>query len=141
MAGNDILKKSSLSITQGRTELLRVLFNAHLPLSVKEIEDMIKTSCNRSTIYRNLNTLLEKGIVNRILADGMVKYKYAGDERQRQPTEGHVHFKCDICCKVFCLHDALVQLYTLPEGYIRKENQFLIVGTCQECNQINGVKR
>jgi Fur family transcriptional regulator, ferric uptake regulator len=130
MTGSQILKTSNLSITSGRLEILRVLVEARLPLSEKEIEKSMISGCNRTTVYRNLTTLADKGIIHRVLAEGVVKYKYISDNGHE-----HVHFKCRGCKQVTCLHEIPVQDYSLPEGFIGKENQFLVVGVCKQCNQ------
>jgi Fur family transcriptional regulator, ferric uptake regulator len=133
MHNNEILKNNNLSITTKRMEILKVLTNAQIPLSEKEIESILKIDCNRTTIYRNLNALVNKGILHRIMADGAVKYKFIQKGVSHKSDE-HVHFKCDICNMVVCMPDMPVQFYSLPKGFTGTENQFLILGVCRECN-------
>lgn len=134
MTYNEILKKSRMSITAHRVELLRVLTKARFPLSEKEIEDILRNECNRTTIYRNLSRLVDKGIVYRIAANGAVKYKFSGMGKNDLRYGEHVHFQCDKCHKVLCMHDLPVQSYSLPAGFTGRESQFLVVGICRECN-------
>ena len=44
----------------------KFLINSEFPLSEKDIEEKMGKSCNRTTIYRNLSTLVMKGLVQRI---------------------------------------------------------------------------
>ena len=134
MINNEILKKSNLSVTSHRIGLLRILKEARFPLSEREIEKLLDQECNKTTIYRNLNKLVEKGIVHRIVADSAVKYKYVDFLNNYNGFNEHVHFQCDQCQQIMCLNDVPVQPYALPEGYTGKENQFMIVGVCSECN-------
>ena len=135
MSVNDVLKKQNLSLTSSRIEILSILAGAKKPLSEKEIEERMDLECNRTTIYRNLSTLFQRGIIYRIIADGALKYKYPQTITEQENFNKHVHFKCTACNSLICLHDIPVQPYSLPEGFTGKENQFLIVGICRECNR------
>ncbi len=132
-----ILKTSDLSLTKSRLRLLDVLEEACIPLSEKDIEARMGQSCNRTTIYRNLNVMAGKGIVQRILSDDSVKYKLSVciNAEDKKMSE-HIHFQCRSCNRVICLEDLRIKDYVLPEGYSKIENQFLIVGICKECNYV-----
>ena len=134
MIVHDVLKNQNLSLTSNRIEILSILAGAKKPLSEKEIEEKMEVDCNRTTIYRNLGILLQKGIIYRIIAEGALKYKYPQTITEQEKFNKHVHFKCTQCESLICLHDIPVQPYSLPEGFTGNENQFLIVGICRECN-------
>jgi Fur family ferric uptake transcriptional regulator len=130
----ELLKDYGLSRTEGRLSLLQALFEADIPMSEKEIERIMPDKINRTTIYRNLNSLSEKGIIQRILSDEAIKYKLNLKHLQNNEQE-HVHFQCRLCNRVICMEELKVQEYKLPEGYDKIENQFLIVGICKDCNE------
>jgi Fur family ferric uptake transcriptional regulator len=136
MEARKLLKSYRLSLTKSRLMLLEVLENSALPLSERDIEEEMGRACDRTTIYRNLGTLVEKGLVQRILSDNSVKYKLLCDSGREKKMHDHVHFQCRICNRVVCLEDLKVRDYDLPKGYLKIENQFLIVGICKDCNHV-----
>jgi Fur family ferric uptake transcriptional regulator len=107
---------------------------AEIPLSEKDIEIRMDGCCNRTTIYRNLTSLVSKGIIQRIISGDSQKYKLLNDRVSKKKKQDHVHFQCNSCNKLICLEDLMVKDYVLPEGFTRLENQFLIVGLCKDCN-------
>jgi len=131
----ELLKSSQLSITQSRILLLRILSETKLPLSGKEIENLMMSKCDRATIYRNLNAFTGKGIIQRILSDDALKFKMAQSNDKHEKDMDHIHFQCNKCHKVICLEELLVKDYQLPKGFSKIENQFLVVGICKNCNE------
>ncbi len=93
----------------------------------------MKGICNRTTIYRNLNSLVEKKIVHRILSEDAVKYKLVAGSTGNGKKFDHVHFECKKCNTTFCFEELPVQDYKLPEGFKKLENQFIILGICKDC--------
>jgi Fur family ferric uptake transcriptional regulator len=134
MPFQELLKNRELSHTRSRVRLMEVLSEAALPLSEMEIEERMKGECNRTTIYRNLSALLNKGMVQRIIAGNAFKYKLLPFNDTKRPAHDHVHFKCTRCNQLVCLQEIMVKDYSLPEGYRKTENQFLILGLCKNCN-------
>ncbi len=132
---NELLKKHSFSRTEGRLKLLETLNKADCPLSEKEIERMMPAGINKTTIYRNLNSLSEKGITQRIISGDSLKYKLNNSLLDNKDSPEHVHFQCTACNRVICMEDIEIQDYDLPGGYDKIENQFLIIGICKECNE------
>lgn len=130
-----LLRTHQFSLTESRITLLKTLSEAELPLSEKEIEKQMRMQFNRTTIYRNLNSLSEKGIIQRIVSDDCIKYKLNTSIINNHSEPDHIHFKCKGCNRVYCLEDLKVKDYPLPEGFNKIENQFLIVGICKDCNE------
>jgi Fur family ferric uptake transcriptional regulator len=115
-------------------ELLNVLSSCKQAVSEKEIEVLMNGISNRTTIYRNLNSLVEKNIVHRILSEEAIKYKLVNGQKEKGKRPDHVHFDCKRCNTTFCLEELSVQDFQLPEGFTRLENQFIIVGICKNCS-------
>lgn len=135
MDHQEILKRSKLSLTSKRMNLLNILSGCKQAISEKELEALMQGNCNRTTIYRNLNSLVEKKIVHRILSDDAVKYKLIKETGRKESGKksDHVHFECRCCNVTYCMEDLTVQDYKLPEGFSKIENQFLIFGICKNC--------
>jgi len=133
MEHTEILKIHNLSLTNHRIELLSVLATCERAITEKELEALMNGNCNRTTIYRNLNSLVEKKIVHRILSGEAVKYKLLQGKKEGGKKTDHVHFDCTICNTTFCLEEISIQDFKLPEGFTKHENQFIIFGTCKNC--------
>ena len=129
MNHREILRNSKLSLTSHRMELLDILSGCEKAISEKELEFLMKGNCNRTTIYRNLNSLVEKKLVHRILSDDSIKYKLVSGK-----IPDHVHFDCKYCNTTFCLEELSIQDFKLPEGFTKLENQFIIFGICKNCS-------
>lgn len=129
-----LLADQGLSKTKTRVKILHLLMRSDLPLSGKDICNGLTSKCDKSTVYRTLNSLYEKDLLQRVIIDYEVKYTLRDKHHASStPEPDHVHFKCMNCEKVMCMTDLLVKDYALPEGFVKKENQFLIIGTCKEC--------
>jgi Fur family ferric uptake transcriptional regulator len=133
MNHQEILKSSKLSLTNHRIELLNILSGCKQAISEKELELLMNGNCNRTTIYRNLNSLVEKKIVHRILSGEAVKYKLVTGKKENGKKFDHVHFDCTSCNTTYCLEELAVQDFKLPEGFTKTENQFIIFGICKNC--------
>ncbi len=132
----EILRSSNLSLTSHRIELLNVLSGCKQAINEKELELLMNGTCNRTTIYRNLNSLVDKKIVHRILSKEAVKYKLVTGNVESGKKSDHVHFECRSCKTTFCLEELSVQDYNLPEGFTKLENQFVIFGICKNCGYV-----
>jgi len=125
-----LLRDYHLSLTDQRIKLLSVLAGSGFAMTEKEIEEQMKGTCNKTTIYRNLTSLVKKKIVHRILSDEAIRYKLVQNDLDYNE---HAHFQCRRCNTTFCMEDIPVQDYKLPEGFRMIENQFLILGICKDC--------
>ena len=128
-----VLKRNKLSLTTHRIELLNVLSGCKRAVTEKELEILMKGNCNRTTIYRNLNSLVEKNIVHRILSEEAVKFKLVSGKPAFGKKADHLHFECKECNNTFCFEELLVEDFKLPEGFTKIENQFIILGICKNC--------
>jgi len=133
MSSKEILKAEKLSLTSHRIELLNLLSGCKQAITEKELEVLMKGKCNRTTIYRNLNSLVDKKIVHRILSGEAVKYKLIRNSLGSSISNDHVHFECKYCNTTFCMEELTIEDFNLPEGFTRLENQFIIFGICKNC--------
>ena len=134
MTPEKLLLSQKLSKTKTRVNILNLLMFSDTPLSGKDICKGLTSKCDKSTVYRTLNSLFEKNLLQRIIIDHEVKYALRDKHHAAaEPQPDHVHFKCIKCEKVICMTDLLVKDYVLPKGFVKKENQFLIIGICKEC--------
>jgi Fur family ferric uptake transcriptional regulator len=62
----DILKKNQLSVTEGRKKILDLFLTSPGALAHADIEKSTDASFDRVTVYRTLQTFVEKGIIHNI---------------------------------------------------------------------------
>lgn len=129
-----ILEMNGLSKTRNRMNILNVLKHSSYPLSGREIKGSLSEKCDKSTVHRTLNSLFERQILQRIIIDHEVKYALRTNHKSKiGQNKDHLHFKCTLCNKLFCLTEIVVKDFNLPDGFVKEENQFLVFGKCNEC--------
>ena len=130
-----ILEKYSLKNTQLRQKMLGRFLEADSALSHKDIEDRLAADFDRVTIYRNLKSFEERGIIHLVRSDQNVALYAICHENcsDQHHLDSHVHFKCQICEKTFCLDKIEIPEISLPEGYSISELSYLAIGKCEEC--------
>jgi Fur family transcriptional regulator, ferric uptake regulator len=129
------LKKHHLRHTKSRVKILEVFSTTNKALSQQDIENKIGSYCDRATIYRTINSFVEKGVLHKIIDEGMLT-KYALCEEacsHNEHNHNHAHFKCGVCNETSCLHEIKIQFSELPKGYSYEESNLLIKGLCPNC--------
>ena len=131
-----ILKKHDLRLTDSRLEILDIFLNRKFAISHAFIEEFLKSSHDRVTIYRTLYSFLEKGIIHKVLDEGgSTKYALCNDNCDiHHHHDNHVHFKCLVCGETTCIDNIHIPPIQLPSGYSAKETGILIQGVCVHCN-------
>lgn len=130
-----ILKQNHLSITGSRQKILDLFFSSDGALSHADIEKSTGESFDRVTVYRTLQTFVEKGIIHLIpTTDNSIKYGLCkNDCAPGHHHDNHVHFICGECEKTICLDDVNIPVVKLPEGFIPNRSEMVVTGTCGEC--------
>jgi Fur family ferric uptake transcriptional regulator len=133
---NRLLKTFRLRSTPTRQEILHLFIKKDYALSHSDIENEIADDIDRVTVYRTLKTFTDRGLIHKVLDDGgSLKYALCSEAcSATQHRHDHVHFKCTVCGQTNCLK-VEIPCIKLPEGYIAKEVNLLIQGTCQNCSQ------
>ncbi|MFA9290522.1 MAG: Fur family transcriptional regulator, partial [Solirubrobacteraceae bacterium] len=98
-----------------------------------EIQKSLDGLCDRVTIYRVLERLMEEGVIHKIVnVDGVVKYAGCHSCSEKH-HHNHIHFSCQKCKSVTCLEDVKPS-FKLPENYIVSEVNFTLSGLCPQCS-------
>ena len=131
----EILKRNQLSVTESRCKILELFRNNNAALAHADIEKKTGEHFDRVTIYRTLQTFVEKGIVHTIpTADNSVLYALCKDEcTEGHHHDNHVHFICDNCGTTYCLENITIPTLTLPKGFTVKRTDVLASGICDKC--------
>ena len=130
-----ILKQNRLSITGSRQKILELFLSKNGALSHADIERKTGESFDRVTVYRTLQTFVEKGIIHLIpTTDNSIKYALCkNDCAPGHHHDNHVHFICDECNKTICLDDVNIPVVKLPKGFVPQHSEMVVTGVCGEC--------
>jgi Fur family ferric uptake transcriptional regulator len=132
----EILKSSALSLTAGRKTILDIFLSSPNALAHQDIETKCKEKYDRVTIYRTLQTFLEKGIIHTIpSSDNITRYALCNDDCivTGHHHDNHVHFTCDTCGKTICLDETEVPYVHLPKGFRAHQINMIVSGVCKSC--------
>jgi Fur family transcriptional regulator, ferric uptake regulator len=131
-----LLNTVDLDATDNRVRVLEVVGNNNYPLSAGDIFQTLErtSSINRVTVYRILDLLVTRGLVDRISTGGRSFYYGMAPNENHRP---HPHFYCKRCGQMDCLtpdslnvdSDALRK--TFP-GRIDKV-EIRVDGICKNC--------
>ena len=131
----DILKKNQLSVTEGRKKILDLFIKSPGALAHADIEKSTDIGFDRVTVYRTLQTFVDKGIIHNIpTTDNSILYALCKDNcEQGHHHDNHVHFICTECNKTICLDDVTVPEVKLPQGFKPGKAQMVVNGVCSDC--------
>lgn len=114
-------------------KILSLLSGSQVALSHAEIQMSLAALCDRVTIYRVLDRLVEEGAVHRIVnIDGVLKYASCNDCSHTHHHD-HIHFSCLKCKTVTCMKD-VEPTFKLPKKYKVSEVNFTVSGLCPQCS-------
>lgn len=134
----EFLKDFGLRNTQCRKDVLSIFIHQqNLSISQGEIEKHVGDKYDRATVYRTLMTFEEKGIIHRVIVEGHgAQFALCSEncEEEGHHHHDHIHFKCTSCDKTECLNDISVVNVQLPDGYEKKQANYLIIGICASCS-------
>ena len=119
--------------TDAKTQIQNLVAHSRVALSHSEIQKQLDGLCDRVTVYRVLERLIETGQIHKIVnMDGVLRF--AGCHNCADGHHhNHVHFSCEKCKMVTCL-EGVEPSYTLPKNYVVRESNFIMSGYCPECS-------
>jgi len=114
-----ILKKNHLSVTDSRKKILELFLSSPGALAHADIEKGTSEEFDRVTVYRTLQTFVDKGIIHNIpTTDNSVLYALCKQDCEAgHHHDNHVHFICNECNKTTCLDDVTIPEVKLPKGF------------------------
>ena len=125
-----------MEVTDNRLRVLEVVGNNSFPLSAGDIFKTLERSAsiNRVTVYRILDLLVDRGVVDRISSGGRAAYYGLAPNDFHQP---HPHFYCKNCGRMDCLSPESLNVETEPlwktyPGRIDKV-EVRVDGVCKNC--------
>jgi len=131
-----LLEESGLGHTPNRQRVLEVIGNNNGPLSAQQIFDTLSRTdnINRVTVYRILDLLVEKGLVDRISGGGR-SFVYGLAPNENHPA--HPHFYCKSCGNLECLtpQSLNVDLQDMQRTFpgVIENVEVRVDGVCKNC--------
>lgn len=131
------LKEKGCRTTPLRTALLKALLNKSEPVAVQDLLctlEKIGLKPNQTTLYRQLDTLVEHGVVERVILNPKVQLFEIVHEH-------HHHFVCEACDEVQNVHsDAVEKAFhkfeksLAQKGLSVQKHELTLFGACQACH-------
>lgn len=130
-----ILKKNQLSVTGSRKKILELFLTSKGALAHADIERRAGEKFDRVTVYRTLQTFVDKGIIHSIpSADNSIRYALCKENcKDGHHHDNHVHFICSHCEQTICLDDVSVPEVNLPKEFAPLQRQMVVTGLCRDC--------
>jgi Fur family ferric uptake transcriptional regulator len=133
-----LLKQSNLSVTESRKKILRLFLEQPGALAHGDIEKKAGEKFDRVTVYRTLQTFVDKGIIHTIpTADNSIRYALCkNDCSGGHHRDHHIHFVCRDCHNTYCLDDVVTPEIKLPKGYLANQVEVVVEGICRNCRPL-----
>jgi len=135
---HNLLEQAGVEPTKNRVRILAMIGNERCPLSAADVYQSVERnhSINRVTVYRILDLLVAKRLVERLSSGGRAaRYGLAPNEHH-QP---HPHFFCTSCGRMDCLNPGSLDISSEVlkktfSGEIQRI-EVRVDGLCQACLQ------
>ena len=140
------LLEKDIKPTPVRLRVLRALEESDFAVSLTDLEALLDTM-DKSSIFRTLNLFQKHHLVHSII-DGSGQTKYAmcpsgchcSSDGESGLEDLHIHFSCEKCHRTFCMRRLAVPKVNLPEGFVLKNANYVLIGLCPECSAKNQKK-
>ena len=131
----NILRRNHLSITGSRVKILELFLVNNGALAHGDVEKKTGEKFDRVTIYRTLQSFLDKGIIHSIpTADNAVRYALCKDDcSEGHHHDDHIHFLCTSCGNTTCLDEVHIPDVKLPPGFKSEQIEVVVSGKCKDC--------
>ena len=126
-----LLKQKGLKKTKVRMALLQHFMHMRHAQSYKDLQAALVKEVDKSTLYRNLASFEQAGIIHSINDhSGIAKYAFG-----EPPVQGkeHAHFVCECCETVYCMEERAPLQLNVPKGFKTTKVQTIVRGICAHC--------
>ena len=126
------LKSHQLRVTKIRLAILDALSQREAAQPYSALQQSLG-EFDRTTLYRTLLALIEKGLIHKALEEnGEIYYALCATCTTHEHRHDHVHFRCTTCGEVTCVHLSEDLKIALPDLHIQ-ELDITAKGTCERC--------
>lgn len=129
----NILEEAGIRPTASRLLIYEALSKEKDTFSLRSLEEKLE-SIDKSVIFRTLTLFREHRLIHSVDdGSGSLKYCLCHNHGHCRSEERHCHFYCESCGKTYCLNKDLIPHVPLPEGFMAREVNYILKGTCAEC--------
>lgn len=131
------LRQHSRKVTGPRQAILDVLRRHQHPMTNREIHAVLgREGCDLATVYRNLHTLEDMGLVRRFdFGDGTARFELVSEEGD----DHHHHLICTRCSLIVeieeCFPIELEEALARRHGFIGITHRLEFFGVCANCQK------
>lgn len=120
--------------TKQKSLILDYLMEKTSHTSAAEITAALKSSVSTATVYRQLQKLVDDGIVKKYVTDGSALYQYGGLN-----CSDHFHLKCTECNTLYhvdCSFLSELSSHVLKHHNFSVDNHKTVMyGVCENCER------
>ncbi len=125
------------AITEMRKDILRIIEESDVPVTVKTIREKLNVSPDNSTIYRALRYFQEQRLIKSLIFSDNVQYFLSAGR-------AHSHFVlCNRCRRLdafdICAAHHLQDKVEKQMGYEITDHFFYFIGVCKRCRTHGGI--
>lgn len=136
-----IIRKVGLRATPARLLTYEILRQSGMPMTHAEVTEQLEPKgIDKATVFRNLNDLVEAGLLRKTeLGDRVWRFEVA----DLNASDGglHPHFLCVDCGTVACMSDVRLTASSQRESEkFGDVTEILLRGHCRECSPAAGAK-
>jgi len=123
--------------TQAKKTILEIVNQSSTALTHLEIQKQTDELCDRVTVYRVLNRLVDEGLVHKIIdLNGVVNFASCKTSCSHKHAHNHVHFSCNQCKEITCVENVVPEL-SMPSEYQIDEINITVSGVCPKCKNLS----
>ncbi|QDT11407.1 Fur family transcriptional regulator [Planctomycetes bacterium K23_9] len=126
------IREAGLRATPARMATLQLLRDSNAPLAHAAVAEHLSASgVDKATAFRNLNDLVEAGLLRRTeVGDHVWRFEVVSAEHDN----GHPHFLCVDCGSVSCLDDVKLTVGSKRASEkVGEITEILLRGHCNDC--------
>lgn len=134
---NSLLQERGLRNTPLRRAILEIFSQKRIPLTIPELTEFLAQRSlqpNKTSLYRQVETLLQKNILEEVPLTTGIKHYELSDHH-------HHHFVCESCADITCISDERLEkdIHSLMKKLAEKglaitNHQFSLSGLCAQCS-------
>lgn len=130
----EILKSRGLKLTKTRKSVLEILAGSAGAVSYAALQEQLGEA-DRVTIYRTVQSLLDKAVIHTAYKDGNDTYLALCEDECSSESHHHfhIHFKCLKCEVVSCV-DMPSEIKVEIPGYTIEQFNVEASGICEACH-------
>lgn len=128
----ETLRKAGSKATPGRLKVLELLSKKEKALSIKDLQNLLKSRLDQATLYRMMDAMEKSGLVRQVnLLHGHAHYELAGRKH-------HHHIICENCGKVVDISKCNIkpleqEALTLAKFSSINHHSLELFGLCSKC--------